>query len=160
MEFKLCTQEYEVSLVGTGNVASFISLLQFMAALDAFTTECHSELEGRVVLQRWFRSQGVSESGIRKVVLLCDHEYLLAQRRPPSWNRQGNFGQHARLRYFWYRYAARLLGWCERKQFPPFIRDILRLQIFPSASNDDEENGSSTGTAAEDQPRCPILGRG
>ena len=35
--------------------------------------------------------------------------------------------------YLWYRHVARLLGWCERKQFPTLDPEILRIHIYPTA---------------------------
>ena len=83
-------------------------------------------------LYRWFRVQGATEEGSRRVVALLNSEYLLVEPRPRRWNRRGDFGHQERCRYLWYRHAARILGWCDRQQFPDFIRGLLRDQYYPS----------------------------
>ena len=93
-------------------------------------------LEGE--LQKWFKNQGVSEEGAARAVQLLDASTLLAQPRPSRWNRRGDFGVQERCRYLWYRHAARILGWCERKAFPDIVTGILRAHVFPSRNVSDE----------------------
>jgi hypothetical protein len=85
-----------------------------------------------VELQKWFSKQGVSEEGSAQAVQLLDARTLLAQPRPSRWNRKGEFGVQERCRYLWYRHAARILGWCERKRFPDIVTSILRGHVFPT----------------------------
>ena len=109
-------------------------------------------LEGE--LQKWFGEQGVSEEGATRAVQLLDASTLLAQPRPSRWNRRGNFGVQERCRYLWYRHAARILGWCERKRFPDLVTGILRGHIFPTqgvrdeAPREDGEGRLSAGAQA------------
>ena len=108
-------------------------------------------LEGQ--LERWFAGQGVSKEGASRAVQLLDPRALLAQARPSTWNRRGHFGAQERCRYLWYRHAARILGWCERKKFPDTVTDILRNHIFPSDLRQDEaigEDGAGSVSACSD----------
>ena len=89
-------------------------------------------------LQSWFAGQGVSVEGAAKAVQLLDANVLLAQPRPSRWNRKGNFGEQERCRYLWYRHAARILGWCERRRFPNIVTGILRTHVFPQQGGRDE----------------------
>lgn len=82
--------------------------------------------------------QGVSEEGSARAVQLLDARTLLAQPRPSRWNRRGEFGVQERCRYLWYRHAARILGWCERKRFPDIVTRILRGHVFPTLDVRDE----------------------
>ena len=93
-------------------------------------------LEG--ILQRWFAAQGVSEEGATRAVRLLDASTLLVQPRPSRWNRRGAFGIQERCRYLWYRHAARILGWCDRRRFPDIVTGILRDHVFPSEAGRDE----------------------
>jgi hypothetical protein len=103
-------------------------------------TSCKSaervHLEG--VLQRWFASQGVSEVGATRALRLLDASTLLAEPRPSRWNRRGAFGIQPRCRYLWYRHVARILGWCERRQFPDIVTSLLRTHVFPTQAGRDE----------------------
>jgi hypothetical protein len=90
-------------------------------------------------LHSWFLGQGVSEGSVVQAVCLCEGKYLQAQRRPASWNRRGKFKIQEHCRYLWYRHVARLLGWCERKQFPTLVTEILRTHIYPIACENDEK---------------------
>jgi len=54
-------------------------------------------------------------------------------------NRKGTFGIQERCRYLWYRHAARILGWCERRRFPDNVTGILRGHVFPQQVGGDEE---------------------
>ena len=83
-------------------------------------------------LRNWFAGQGVSGEGAAKAVQLLDASTLLAQPRPSRWNRRGEFGVQERCRYLWYRHAARILGWCERRRFPDTVTAILRTHVFPT----------------------------
>ena len=83
-------------------------------------------------LRNWFAGQGVSGEGAAKAVQLLDATTLLAQPRPSRWNRRGAFGVQERCRYLWYRHAARILGWCERRRFPDTVTAILRTHVFPT----------------------------
>lgn len=58
--------------------------------------------------------------------------------RPSRWNRRGKFGVQERCRYLWYRHAARILGWCDRKKFPDLVTGILRAHVFPTPGGEDE----------------------
>lgn len=106
-------------------------------------------------LRVWFASQGVSEEGAARAVQLLDRSTLLAQPRPRRWNRRGDFGLQERCRYLWYRHAARILGWCDRRRFPDVVTAILRQHAFPSpasrdeATREDEEGSVAVGHAAQ-----------
>ena len=104
------------------------------------STSCKSaervDLEG--VLKRWFASQGVSEVGATRALRLLDASTLLVEPRPSRWNRRGAFGIQPRCRYLWYRHAARILGWCERRQFPDIVTSLLRTRVFPTHVGRDE----------------------
>jgi hypothetical protein len=89
-------------------------------------------------LHNWFLEQGVSMEGATRAVQLLDAHRLLAQPRPSRWNRRGEFGVQERCRYLWYRHAARILGWCERRKFPDLVTGILRAHVFPTAGGRDE----------------------
>ena len=93
-------------------------------------------------LHKWFSDQGVSSEGATRAVQLLDAGKLLAQPRPSRWNRRGEFGVQERCRYLWYRHAARILGWCERRKFPDIVTSILRGHVFPSQSVSDEAPGT------------------
>jgi hypothetical protein len=93
-------------------------------------------LEG--ALHNWFQEQGVSVEGAIRAVRLLDSSVLLAQPQPSRWNRKGDFGVQERCRYLWYRHAARILGWCERRRFPAIVTDILRGHAFPQHGGRDE----------------------
>ena len=102
-------------------------------------------------LRNWFRGQGVSEEGAARAVLLLDARTLLAQPRPGRWNRRGTFGVQERCRYLWYRHAAVILGWCERRRFPDLVTGILRGHVFPTEGGRNEatrEGGSGRVTTA------------
>lgn len=106
-------------------------------------------LEGE--LENWFRGQGVSTEGASRAVRLLDASILLAQPRPSGWNRRGTFGVQERCRYLWYRHAARILGWCDRRKFPDIVTRILRLHVFPTPGGSDEtvsEDGAGRLSAA------------
>ena len=90
-------------------------------------------------LHSWFLGQGVLEGSATQAIRLCESKYLQAQQHPASWNRRGKFGVQEHCRYLWYRHAARLLGWCERKQFPTLVTEILRAHIYPTVGGNDEE---------------------
>ena len=90
-------------------------------------------------LQNWFAGQGVSTEGATRAVQLLDPATLLAHPCPSRWNRKGTFGVQERCRYLWYRHAARILGWCERRKFPDCVTTILRGHIFPTDCGRDEE---------------------
>ena len=83
-------------------------------------------------LRHWFAGQGVGQEGAARAVLLLDAGTLLATPRPSRWNRRGQFGVQERCRYLWYRHAARILGWCERRRFPDTVTAILRTHVFPT----------------------------
>ena len=59
-----------------------------------------------------------------------------------------------RCRYLWYRHAARILSWCDRKQFPDNVIRILRTYIFSTQASKNEETredgkgGVPTGAVA------------
>ena len=89
-------------------------------------------------LRDWFLSQGVSQEGSARALELLDRSTLLAQPRPSRWNRRGEFGVQERCRYLWYRHAARILGWCDRRRFPDLVTCILRQHVFPSRNGQDE----------------------
>lgn len=89
-------------------------------------------------LQNWFAGQGVSAEGAARAVQLLDAGVLPAHPRPSRWNRKGNFGIQERCRYLWYRHAARILGWCERRRFPDSVTCILRGHVFPQQGGTDE----------------------
>jgi hypothetical protein len=98
-------------------------------------------------LHKWFSGQGVSQEGATRALQLLDASILLAQPRPSRWNRRGQFGVQERCRYLWYRHAARILGWCERRRFPDFVTSILRGHVFPTQAVSDEasrEDGTQT----------------
>ena len=95
------------------------------------------------VLQRWFADQGVSQEGATRAVCLLDASTLLAQPRPSRWNRRGAFGVQERCRYLWYRHAARILGWCDRRRFPDLVTGILRGHAFPTEVVCDEATGEA-----------------
>ena len=109
-------------------------------------------LEGE--LEKWFAGQGVSPEGASRAVQLLDANTLLAQPRPSRWNRRGAFGVQERCRYLWYRHAARILGWCERRRFPDIVTDILRQHIFPTQGGHDEatRQDGSEGVSAAARP--------
>jgi len=109
----------------------------YMDAVGASKSAERVSLEGE--LQRWFVKQGVSEEGASLVVQLLDASLFLAHPRPNRWNRRGDFGVQERCRYLWYRHAARILGWCERKRFPDIVTGILRAHVFLTRNVDDEE---------------------
>ena len=114
----------------------------YMASGGACKSSDRISLEGE--LQKWFLEQRVSVEGAARAVQLLDANTLLAQPRPSRWNRRGNFGVQERCRYLWYRHAARILGWCERKRFPDLVTGILRGHVFPTQGVRDEtprENG-------------------
>jgi hypothetical protein len=92
-------------------------------------------------LHKWFSGQGVSQEGATLAVQLLDASILLKHPRPSRWNRRGQFGVQERCRYMWYRHAARILGWCERRRFPDIVTSILRGHIFPTQAVSDEANG-------------------
>lgn len=94
-------------------------------------------------LRNWFNRQGVSEVGAARAVQLLDASSLLAQPRPSSWNRRGQFGVQERCRYLWYRHAARILGWCDRRRFPDLVTGILRGHAFPTEVVCDEATGEA-----------------
>ena len=94
------------------------------------------QVEGE--LFRWFVEQGINEGGASRALRLLDANTLDIEPRPSRWNRRGEFGVQERRRYFWYRHAARILGWGERKPFPGLVTEILRNHIFPSAGGRDE----------------------
>ena len=96
-------------------------------------------LRCRRQLHSWFRQQGLSEGSATRAIRLCEEQYLEDQPRPGAWNRCGKFGVSEHRRYLWYRHAARLLGWCERKPFPAFVTDIIRTHIYRTVGQDDEE---------------------
>lgn len=99
-------------------------------------------------LHKWFSGQGVSKEGATRAVQLLDASTLLAQPRPSRWNRRGEFGVQERCRYLWYRHAARILGWCERRRFPDIVTSILRGHVFP------------TQVVRDEAPRADVKGRG
>jgi hypothetical protein len=104
------------------------------------------------VLRNWFSQQGVSETGTARAVSLLDASTLLAEPRPGRWNRQGTFGIQERYRYLWYRHAARILGWCDRRRFPEIVTGILRGYIFPTQVWRDEttrEDGEGRVTTCQ-----------
>ena len=92
-------------------------------------------------LRNWFKGQGVSEEGAARAVQLLDASSLLAQPRPSRWNRRGDFGVQERCRYLWYRHAARILGWCERRSFPAIVTGLLRGHVFPTQGGRHETPG-------------------
>ena len=104
-------------------------------------------------LQSWFAGQGVSVDGAARAVQLLDANLLLAQPRPSRWNRKGSFGEQERCRYLWYRHAARILGWCERRRFPELVTGILRTHVFPQQTGRDEAE-----TTREDAKGGPSAG--
>ena len=125
------------------------------AERDSFECELH----------KWFEGQGVSKEGATRAVQLLDASTLLAQPRPSRWNRRGEFGLQERCRYLWYRHAARILGWCERRRFPDSVTSILRGHVFPSQAARDEApredgagrvtaGGTSEGPIATETDRC------
>ena len=102
-------------------------------------------------LQQWFTGQGVSLEGAARAVQLLDASTLLAQPRPSRWNRRGEFGVQERCRYLWYRHAARILGWCDRRRFPDIVTGILRGHVFPTRGVSDEatrEDGAGRVSAS------------
>ena len=109
-------------------------------------------LEGE--LTKWFGEQGVSATGASRAVKLLDASVLLAEPRPSRWNRRGSFGVQERCRYLWYRHAARILGWCDRRRFLAIVTDILRGHAFPQqvgrdeASREGVEDRDSAGSRA------------
>ena len=114
-------------------------------------------------LHKWFANQGVSEEGAARALQLLDASTLLAQPRPSRWNRRGDFGVQERCRYLWYRHAARILGWCERKRFPDIVTGILRAHIFPSRHVRDEatrEDGSGRLSAGGHRDPIAIVADG
>ena len=110
---------------------------------EGYMGEQSGELAGleasALLIRSWFRSQGVGEEGAARAVRLLNREVLLNERRPARWNRRGQFGPEERCRYMWYRHSAKILGWCERHQFPAEIREILRNHCFPSPRAENEE---------------------
>lgn len=120
-----------------------ISLLPVLVMGDSVSRRGEEEAKELVgveaELHRWFRVEGASEEGSRKAVALLNSDYLLAQPRPRRWNRRGEFGHAERCRYLWYRHAAKILGWCERHQFPDFIRNLLREQYYPATTGERHE---------------------
>ena len=115
-------------------------------------------------LHKWFSGQGVSQEAATRAVQLLDASILLAQPRPSRWNRRGQFGVQERCRYLWYRHAARILGWCERRRFPDIVTSILRGHVFPTPAVSDEAarqdgkarvtaGGTSDGPIATDPDR-------
>ena len=116
-------------------------------------------------LQSWFASQGVSVAGATRAVQLLDASVLLAQPRPSRWNRKGYFGIQERCRYLWYRHAARILGWCDRRRFPDIVTSLLRGHVFPQHAGRDETSreavkgsipaGSHAGALAIDNEHHP-----
>lgn len=105
------------------------------------TCESADRISFESELRSWFAGQGVSEEGAAQAVLLLDARTLLSQPRPSRWNRRGTFGVQERCRYLWYRHAARILGWCERRKFPDVVTGILRRHIFPTQGARDEASG-------------------
>ena len=124
----------------------------YMASGGACKITDRNSLESDLL--KWLSEQGVSVEGAAQAVHLLDANTLLAQPRPSRWNRRGNFGVQERCRYLWYRHAARILGWCERKRFPDFVTAILRGHVFPThavryeAPGEDEEGRLSAGARA------------
>ncbi|KAG0595748.1 hypothetical protein M758_UG193600 [Ceratodon purpureus] len=108
---------------------------------DGAKSDMVEGLQGcRRLLHSWFCEQGLSEDRATHAIQLCKGKFLEEQPRPTAWNRRGSFGVSERRRYLWYRHAARLLGWCERKQFPPLVTDILRSHVYRSIGEGDEES--------------------
>ena len=115
------------------------------------TWACANRISLESELRNWFTEQGVTEEGAARAVGLLDASTLLAQPRPSRWNRRGTFGIQERCRYLWYRHAARILGWCERRRFPDIVTGILRGHVFPTEGGRDEatrEDGSGRVTTA------------
>ena len=104
--------------------------IRISASAERLSLECE--------LHKWFSGQGVSKEGATRAVQLLDARTLLAQPRPSRWNRRGEFGVQERCRYLWYRHAARILGWCERRRFPDIVTSILRGHVFPTLAVSDE----------------------
>lgn len=109
------------------------------------TCESADHISFESELRRWFRGQGVSEEGAARAVLLLDASTLLSQPRPSRWNRRGTFGVQERCRYLWYRHAARILGWCERRKFPDVVTGILRRHVFPTHTGLRDEASGQDG---------------
>ena len=127
---------YQSHFVGVG--------LVYMEKSGSCKSADRVDLEG--VLRSWFATQGVSEVGATRALTLLDASTLLAEPRPSRWNRRGAFGIQERCRYLWYRHAARILGWCERRRFPDIVTGILRTHVFPTQAGTDEatrEDGAS-----------------
>ena len=99
-------------------------------------------------LRAWVRGQGRSEGTASKIVALLQVDQLLSEPRPRSWLRRGNFEEEDKLRYLWYRHAARLLGWKERQIFPGFVSALLKRHSFRSHGVRDEAVAQEAGEGA------------
>ena len=147
-EYAMCFWECDLSLQYHSHFAG-VGLV-YMENSGSCKSAERVDLEG--VLKCWFASQGVSEVGATRALRLLDASTLLAEPRPSRWNRRGAFGIQERCRYLWYRHAARILGWCERKRFPDIVTGILRLHVFPTHAGIDEaprEDGAGRAPAAD-----------
>ncbi|KAG0553302.1 hypothetical protein KC19_12G000500 [Ceratodon purpureus] len=99
-------------------------------------------------LRAWVRGQGRSEGTASKIVALLQVDQLLSEPRPRTWLRRGNFEEEDKLRYLWYRHAARLLGWKERQKFPGFVSTLLKSHTFWSHRVRDEAVAQEAGDGA------------
>ena len=146
--------------IALGSVPAIVSASRELLELQmGFTEPTRNTERGSLCseLENWFLGQGVAKEGASRAVQLLDAKTLLAHPRPSRWNRRGQFSVGERCRYLWYRHAARILGWCDRKRFPDFVTEILRVHIFPSdictdeTSREDGEGGLAVG-AADTEP--------
>ncbi|KAG0594451.1 hypothetical protein M758_UG078600 [Ceratodon purpureus] len=127
-----------------------VSLNPLMECIPA-RVDCRESPERGVEVEKlraWVRGQGRSEGTASKIVALLEVEQLLSEPRPRTWLRRGNFEEEEKLRYLWYRHAARLLGWKERQRFPEFVSTLLKTHTFRSHGVRDEGVAQEAGEGA------------
>jgi hypothetical protein len=90
----------------------------------------------KTLLRQWFRSEFASIEGALKAIQFLDKAVLLSTPYPSTWNRRGNFGVAQRCHYLWYRQGARIFGWCEQRQYPAWVREVVKRDFYPNPPSD------------------------
>ncbi|KAG0575285.1 hypothetical protein KC19_VG333600 [Ceratodon purpureus] len=102
----------EVLVVEYREISFCLRLNPLMECIPA-RVDCREDPDREVEVEKlraWVRGQGRSEGTSSTIVALLQVDSLLSEPRSRSWLRRGNFEEEDKLRYLWYRHAARLLG--------------------------------------------------
>jgi hypothetical protein len=102
--------------------------------------------EEAAVIATWAKEAGASPGRVCTLVRCLTVGMLLAQPKPKTRYRRGTFSAVENLRFLWYRRAASLLGWKERRPIPKHIRSIIKLKVYPDTIHHGEEEGDATGS--------------